>query len=146
MSNIIFFFPGARGVGAFNQPGDEETRRATILEALAEFLGPKALDPRVFYLSDFGAEEWTRGAYATSYDLGGLHRWGPFQNDPVGPIHFASSDIAAEGYQHVDGAVLIGTATWALEPTMIQPPGKKMMNASDWARGMLTQGTEVSFA
>lgn len=42
--------------------------------------------------------------------------------------------------------VLIGTATWALEPTMIQPPGKKMMNASDWARGMLTQGTEVSFA
>ncbi|WP_338142544.1 flavin monoamine oxidase family protein [Brevibacterium linens] len=90
---------------------DEETRRATILEALAEFLGPKALDPRVFYLSDFGAEEWTRGAYATSYDLGGLHRWGPFQNDPVGPIHFASSDIAAEGYQHVDGAVRIGTAT-----------------------------------
>ena len=61
--------------------------------------------------SDFGAEEWTRGAYATSYDLGGLHRWGPFQNDPVGPIHFASSDIAAEGYQHVDGAVRIGTAT-----------------------------------
>ena len=30
---------------------------------------------------------------------------------PVGPIHFASSDIAAEGYQHVDGAVRIGTAT-----------------------------------
>ncbi|WP_434595300.1 flavin monoamine oxidase family protein [Brevibacterium sp. 1718] len=90
---------------------DEESRRTKILEALAEFLGPKALDPRVFYLSDFGAEEWTRGAYATSYDLGGLHRWGPFQNDPVGPIHFASSDIAAEGYQHVDGAVRIGTAT-----------------------------------
>ena len=90
---------------------DEESRRTKILEALAEFLGPKALDPRVFYLSDFGAEEWTRGAYATSYDLGGLHRWGPFQNDPVGPIHFASSYIAAEGYQHVDGAVRIGTAT-----------------------------------
>lgn len=42
--------------------------------------------------------------------------------------------------------VLIGTATWALEPTQIQPPGKKMMNASDWARGVLTQGTRVSFA
>jgi putrescine oxidase len=90
---------------------DEETRRRRILEALAEFLGPKALDPRVFYLSDFGAEEWTRGAYATSYDLGGLSRWGRFQNDPVGPLHFASSDIAAAGYQHVDGAVRIGTAT-----------------------------------
>ncbi|WP_313813210.1 methionyl-tRNA formyltransferase [Glutamicibacter sp.] len=42
--------------------------------------------------------------------------------------------------------VFIGTSTWALEPTTIQPPGKKMMNASDWARGMLTQGTKVSFA
>lgn len=42
--------------------------------------------------------------------------------------------------------VYIGTATWALEPTQIQPPGKKMMNASDWARGVLTQGTKVSFA
>ncbi|MGC3021212.1 MULTISPECIES: flavin monoamine oxidase family protein [unclassified Brevibacterium] len=90
---------------------DEETRRTRILESLADFLGPKALSPSVFYLSDFGAEEWTRGAYATSYDLGGLHRWGRFQNDPVGPLHFASSDIAAEGYQHVDGAVRIGTAT-----------------------------------
>ncbi|MGO2859603.1 MAG: flavin monoamine oxidase family protein [Brevibacterium sp.] len=90
---------------------DEETRKQRILESLAEFLGPQALDPEVFYLSDFGAEEWTRGAYATSYDLGGLHRWGRFQNDPVGPIHFASSDIAAAGYQHVDGAVRIGRAT-----------------------------------
>lgn len=90
---------------------DEEARRTRILESLADFLGPKALSPSVFYLSDFGAEEWTRGAYATSYDLGGLHRWGRFQNDPVGPLHFASSDIAAEGYQHVDGAVRIGTAT-----------------------------------
>lgn len=90
---------------------DEEERKRTILEAIAEFHGPRALDPIVFYLSDFGAEEWTRGAYATSYDLGGLHRWGRFQNDPVGPIHFASSDIASLGYQHVDGAVRIGRDT-----------------------------------
>lgn len=41
---------------------------------------------------------------------------------------------------------LVGTATWALELTAIQPPGKKMMNASDWARGLLANGTEVSFA
>lgn len=90
---------------------DEESRRKAILESIAEFLGPQALEPEVFYLSDFGSEEWTRGAYATSYDLGGLHRWGQFQNDPVGPLHFASSDIAAQGYQHVDGAVRIGRHT-----------------------------------
>ncbi|WP_309130274.1 NAD(P)/FAD-dependent oxidoreductase [Brevibacterium sp.] len=92
---------------------DEDTRRRTILEAMAEFLGPQTLEPTVFHLSDFGAEEWTRGAYATSYDLGGLHRWGRYQNDPVGPLHFASSDIASLGYQHVDGAVRIGRDTAA---------------------------------
>lgn len=92
---------------------DEKARKQAIVEALAEFLGPKALEPTVFYLSDFGDEEWTRGAYATSYDLGGLHRWGPVQNEPVGPMHFASSDIAAHGYQHVDGAIRIGQDTAA---------------------------------
>ncbi|MFJ2620856.1 methionyl-tRNA formyltransferase [Glutamicibacter sp. NPDC087344] len=59
------------------------------------------------------------------------------------------ADLAPGELRIVPGkqpTVLIGTATWALEPTMIQPPGKKMMNASDWARGMLSQGTEVSFA
>jgi len=83
-------------------------RKEAILKAMAEFLGEKILDPKVFYLSDFGSEEWTRGAYATSYDLGGLYRFGPSQNENVGPIYFSSSDLAGEGYQHVDGAVRMG--------------------------------------
>lgn len=87
---------------------DDEARRQAILEGIAAYLGDKALDPKVFYLSDFAAEEWTRGAYATSYDLGGLHRFGPVQNDNVGPIYFSSSDLVGEGYQHVDGAVRMG--------------------------------------
>jgi putrescine oxidase len=65
----------------------------------------------VYYESDWGAEEWTRGAYAASYDLGGLHRYGPDQLTPVGPIHWSCSDLAAEGYQHVDGAVRMGQDT-----------------------------------
>ncbi|PRB72187.1 methionyl-tRNA formyltransferase [Arthrobacter sp. MYb213] len=56
----------------------------------------------------------------------------------------------APGVVHIEPGkhpqVFIGTATWALELSTIQPPGKKMMNASDWARGILTQGTKVSFA
>ena len=87
---------------------DEQQRRAEILKSMAGYLGEKALDPKVFYLSDFAAEEWTRGAYATSYDLGGLHRFGPAQNENVGPIYFSSSDLAGEGFQHVDGAVRMG--------------------------------------
>lgn len=91
----------------------EKERRETILNSLAEYLGDEARNPLAFYLSDFGAEEWTRGAYGTSYDLGGLSRWGATQNQPVGPIFFASSDIQGFGYQHVDGAVRIGQDTAA---------------------------------
>ena len=65
----------------------------------------------MFYLSDFGAEEWDPRSLCHELRPRRAHHWGRFQNDPVGPLHFASSDIAAEGYQHVDGAVRIGTAT-----------------------------------
>ncbi|MBC3186110.1 FAD-dependent oxidoreductase [Corynebacterium sp. zg-331] len=85
-----------------------QERKERILAELAAYLGPKATDPIAFYLSDMAAEEWTRGAYATSYDLGGLSRWGHLQNEPTGPLYYACSDIAAEGYQHVDGAIRQG--------------------------------------
>ena len=90
-----------------------EDRRRAILESIASFLGEKALDPEVYYESDWGSEEWTRGAYAASYDLGGLHRYGKDQLKPVGPIYWSCSDLAAEGYQHVDGAVRMGQVTAA---------------------------------
>jgi putrescine oxidase len=83
-------------------------RRTRILESLASYFGPEALDPTVYFESDWAAEEWTQGAYAASYDLGGLSRYGALQSEPVGPIRFASSDLAAEGYQHVEGAIRMG--------------------------------------
>jgi putrescine oxidase len=85
-----------------------EDRKRVVLESIAGFLGEKALEPEVYYESDWGAEEWTRGAYASSYDLGGLHRYGKDQHAPVGPIYWSCSDLAAEGYQHVDGAIRMG--------------------------------------
>ncbi len=87
-----------------------EERRQAVLDSLATFLGEGALDPVVYYESDWGSEEWTRGAYAASFDLGGLSRYGADQSAPVGPISWACSDIAAEGYQHVDGALRSGRA------------------------------------
>ncbi|NKX51879.1 FAD-dependent oxidoreductase [Arthrobacter deserti] len=88
-------------------------RKAAILPSIADYPGGQALTPADYYESDWGSEEWTRGAYAASYDLGGLHRYGKDQLKPVGPIYWASSDLAAEGYQHVDGAIRLGEATAA---------------------------------
>ena len=99
-------------------------RRRRILESIAGFLGPQALTPEVYYESDWASEEWTRGAYASSFDLGGLHRYGPHQRTAVGPIHWSCSDIAAEGYQHVDGAVRMGRRTAEQISSILAPfPG-----------------------
>ncbi|WP_017543111.1 flavin monoamine oxidase family protein [Nocardiopsis prasina] len=97
-----------------DEPADDllrrsaEERRAAVLRSLSHYLGEEALEPVVYFESDFASEEWTRGAYAASYDLGGLHRYGADQRAPVGPIGWACSDLAAEGYQHVDGALRQG--------------------------------------
>ncbi len=85
-----------------------EERKERILESLSHYYGPEAKDPVVYYESDWGSEEWTRGAYAASFDLGGLSRYGADLRTPVGPIHFACSDLAGAGYQHVDGAIRMG--------------------------------------
>ncbi|MEJ1923338.1 flavin monoamine oxidase family protein [Microbacterium sp. KHB019] len=85
-----------------------EDRKQRILESLSHYYGPEAMNPVVYYESDWGSEEWTRGAYAASFDLGGLHRYGADLRTPVGPIHFACSDLAGAGYQHVDGAIRMG--------------------------------------
>lgn len=85
-----------------------EERKQRILESLSHYYGEQALHPVVYYESDWGSEEWTRGAYAASFDMGGLARYGSELRNTVGPISFSCSDIAGKGYQHVDGAIRVG--------------------------------------
>lgn len=87
---------------------DPEARKAAILDSLASYYGERAKSPAIYFESDWGSEEWTRGAYAASFDMGGLERFGADLRTPVGPIHWASSDLAGAGYQHVDGAIRMG--------------------------------------
>ncbi|MDO4917959.1 NAD(P)/FAD-dependent oxidoreductase [Kocuria sp.] len=103
---LVGFVSDEKADEVFRLPAEE--RKRLVLESLSHYLGEEALNPVVYYESDFGSEEWTRGAYAASYDLGGLHRYGALQSEPVGPIRWACSDLAAEGYQHVDGALRQG--------------------------------------
>lgn len=119
---LVAFVSDEKADAMFELSADE--RKSRILESIARFLGPQAADPVVYYESDWGSEEWTRGAYAASYDLGGLHRYGRDQRTPVGPIHFSSSDLAGAGYQHVDGAIRMGRDTArAIVEASVQPAG-----------------------
>jgi putrescine oxidase len=103
---LVGFVSDEKADALFTLPAEERKQR--ILESLASYFGPKALDPIVYFESDWAAEEWTQGAYAASFDLGGLTRYGAMQLEPIGPMRFGSSDLAAEGYQHVDGAIRVG--------------------------------------
>ncbi|WP_420369231.1 flavin monoamine oxidase family protein [Curtobacterium sp. L1-20] len=108
---LVGFVSDVHADDAFTLSAEE--RKARVLASLAHYYGDEALRPVVYHESDWGTEEWTRGAYAASFDLGGLVRYGADQRAAVGPIRFASSDLAGHGYQHVDGAVRMGRAAAA---------------------------------
>ncbi|GIF39501.1 flavin monoamine oxidase family protein [Actinoplanes xinjiangensis] len=90
-----------------------EERRSRVLEALAAYYGEQALTPVHYYESPWMADEWTVGAFGTSFDIGSLTRYGRHLRADVGPLAFASSDIAGLGFQHVDGAIRMGEAVAA---------------------------------
>lgn len=87
----------------------EDERRTRILDSVAAYFGDRARHPLAYIESDWHHQELTGGAYGTSFDLGSLTRYGHVMRAPVGPIEFGSSDVAGLGFQHVDGAVRVGT-------------------------------------
>jgi putrescine oxidase len=83
-------------------------RRAAVLEGMAKYVGPAALEPVDYIETDWSAQEWTRGAYGTSFGVGGLTRFGEDVRRSIGPIHWACTDIAGVGHIHMEGAVRSG--------------------------------------
>lgn len=58
------------------------------------------------------------------------------QRVKIGPVTVADRGDLNPGQLGVEKKrVLVGTATDAVELQTVQPPGKKPMNAADWARG-----------
>lgn len=88
-------------------------RRQAVLEGFASTLGRRALDATEVLELDWGAEEWTGGAYAATFGVGGLVRFGPDLRRPIGPIHWASTDVAGVGNMHMEGAIRSGKAAAA---------------------------------
>jgi putrescine oxidase len=85
-------------------------RQELVLEGIAKIVGPAGLQATDYIETDWSAEEWTRGAYASTFGIGGLTRFGPDLRRPVGPIHWACSDSAGFGHMHMEGAARSGEA------------------------------------
>ena len=83
-------------------------RRQAVLDGIAKYVGPGALQPVDFIETEWSAQEWTRGAYGTSFGVGGLSRFGEDLRRPIGPIHWACTDIAGVGHIHMEGAIRSG--------------------------------------
>ena len=108
---LCTFLPGEQADEAARMT--PERRRTAVLEGLAAFVGPEALRATDLVETDWAAEEWTRGAYAATFGIGGLTRYGPGLRRPVGPIQWACSDIAGVGHMHMEGGVRSGEAAAA---------------------------------
>ncbi len=87
-----------------------EERRGLVLDGFATFFGHPAREAVDYVERDWSAEEWTRGAYCATFDVGGLSRLGPDLRRPVGPIHWACTDISGFGNMHMEGALRSGRA------------------------------------
>jgi putrescine oxidase len=85
-----------------------DERREAILSSLSTYFGAQVTQPLTYFESDWTSEELGSGAYGSSFDIGGLTRFGPRLREPVGPIQIGSSDVAGLGFQHVDGALRVG--------------------------------------
>jgi putrescine oxidase len=89
---------------------DPAARRAAVLDGLAALFGERARTPLEVIELDWSAEEWTRGAYSATFEIGGLTRFGADLRRPLGPLHWACTDIAGVGNMHMEGAVRSGKA------------------------------------
>jgi putrescine oxidase len=105
---LCTFLAGEKAQAAERLEADE--RQRLVLEGFARFFGPRALDAVEVIERDWSQEEWTRGAYAATFGIGGLSRHGPDLNRPVGHVHWACTDLAGVGHMHMEGAIRSGQA------------------------------------
>ena len=105
---IVSFLSGERCEQAERM--DAQTRRATVLDGLADFFGDEARNVTDYIEIDWSAEEWTRGAYSATFEVGGLSRFGADLRRRIGPFHWACTDIAGVGNMHMEGAIRSGRA------------------------------------
>src|SRR5205823_14601322 len=83
-------------------------RRATVLACFERLFGSPAAQPQAYIEKDWTADPWTRGCYFGLPGPGALT--GPVRRlaEPVGRIHWAGAETAAEAYGGMDGALLSG--------------------------------------
>ena len=94
-------------------PAGPEGRREAVLGDLAAAFGPEAGRPSEFVDLPWAAEPYTGGAPVACLGTGVLTGFGPALRRPVGPIHWAGTEVAEAWSGYIDGAISSGKAAAA---------------------------------
>jgi monoamine oxidase len=87
---------------------EKQHRKQVVLKEIGFLFGPKAEQPIEFYDKDWTEEPWIRGGYAAHFPPGIITSLGEWLHQPIGPIHWASTETADEWKFYMEGAIQSG--------------------------------------
>ncbi|CAJ1494909.1 flavin monoamine oxidase family protein [[Mycobacterium] burgundiense] len=103
---ILLFLEGAQARRYGSWP--EAERRAALTAELVRHFGPRAADPQCYVDGEWSERQWTRGCYNANFGPLGWTGYGPALAEPIGVIHWASTDTATQWSAYLEGAVEAG--------------------------------------
>ena len=104
---VILLFPEgerARTHGNWSQ----EERRAALTAELVRHFGDKAARPLHYVDGEWGSRQWTRGCYNANCGPLVWTTYGAALAEPIGPVHWASTDTATHWSAYMEGAAEAG--------------------------------------
>ena len=79
-----------------------------VVDTFARLFGPRAAKPERYIERLWSEEEYTRGCYGAHMPTGAWTAYGKALREPIGPIHWAGSEVALIWTGYMDGAVRSG--------------------------------------
>ncbi len=83
-------------------------RRAAVLASYVRMFGAEAAEPTHYVEKDWSQEPWSGGCPVGVMPTGALSQFGPALRQPVGRIHWASTETAVEWTGYLEGAIESG--------------------------------------
>ncbi|MGX7874648.1 flavin monoamine oxidase family protein [Mesorhizobium sp. ORM6] len=105
---LITLFTGQAAYGVDNL--DPADRRKIILSKLAQALGDEAHKPLEYMDRVWADEEWSGGASSPFLVPGALTTIGAEIREPIGPLQWAGTHMAAQYRGYMEGALVAGEA------------------------------------
>ena len=106
---LVGFAEGNNGRSLFGL--SDAARRSTVLASLSRYFGDRAADPVDYVDMVWAKESFSGGAYGSYNPPGVITSLAEAVSGPVGNLHFAGADYAAEWPGYMEGAIRSGSAT-----------------------------------